>query len=97
MTTSVTSKMTKDDMVNVLIILMDIPKTAEGGFRSSMSKVSTTALNMMYNAWIQANNKCELAKREAQYAKEHQAVAERRAASFEREVKKLRVKLKEAK
>lgn len=94
MTTSVTSKMTKDEMINVLVILMDIPAVAEGGFRSSMAKVARDALIAMYNAWVNAHNKYDIAKKEVQNAKEHQATAERRAASFEREVKTLKAKLK---
>lgn len=94
MTTSVTTKMTKEDLVGVLVILMDIPKAAESGFRTSLTKMSHGVLTTMYDAWVKANNKCELAKREAQYAKEHQAVAERRAASFERETNKLKQQIK---
>lgn len=94
MTTNVTSKMTKAEMVNVLIILMDVPANSEETMRTQLMKMSQVALTTMYDVWIRANNKCEVAKREMQYAKEHQQTAERRASSFEREVDKLKKQLK---
>ena len=97
MTTSVTSKMTKDELVNVLIILMDIPKAAESGFRTSVTKLPHAILVTMYDAWVKANNKCELAKREAQFAKEREKVTDSRNYTLERDLARATRKLKERK
>lgn len=95
MTNSVTSKMTKDEMVTVLVILMDIPKTAESGFRTSISKLPQTVLTMMYDSWVRASNVCEVAKKETKFSKEHLAVAEGRIRSLERDLARTQKKLKE--
>lgn len=90
MSDSITSKMTKEEMVNVLVILMDISSIAEAGFRSSISSLPVKTLNIMYETWVRASNICEVAKKETRYAKEHLAVAERRIASLEKDLAKAR-------
>lgn len=92
MTDSVTSKMTVEDLVKILVILMDIPSKAEGGFKNALSKLPQSALVVMYETWVKANNVCEVAKRETKYAKEHLAIAERRIASLEKDLRKLKAK-----
>ena len=54
--------------------------------------MSIPAMKKMYDSLNKNAMAFNLAKQEARFAKEHQATAERRAASFEREVKQLKGK-----
>ncbi|ATW62555.1 hypothetical protein [Salmonella phage SP-3] len=81
------SNLTKTEMANVLAILLDMQ-----GFEGQLMKMSIPALKKMYDSLNKNAMAFNLAKQEARFAKEHQAVAERRAASFEREVKQLKGK-----
>ncbi|WLW40642.1 hypothetical protein BF23_00033 [Escherichia phage Bf23] len=79
--------MTKNEMANVLAILLDMQ-----GFEGQLMKMSIPAMKKMYDSLNKNAMAFNLAKQEARFAKEHQATAERRAASFEREVKQLKGK-----
>ncbi|UGO55759.1 hypothetical protein YZUL1_45 [Citrobacter phage YZU-L1] len=79
--------MTKTEMANVLAILLDMQ-----GFEGQLMKMSIPAMKKMYDSLNKNAMAFNLAKQEARFAKEHQATAERRAASFEREVKQLKGK-----
>ena len=79
--------MTKTEIANVLAILLDMQ-----GFEGQLMKMSIPAMKKMYDSLNKNAMAFNLAKQEARFAKEHQATAERRAASFEREVKQLKGK-----
>lgn len=79
--------MTKNEMANVLAILLDMQ-----GFEGQLMKMSIPAMKKMYDSLNKNAMAFNLAKQEARFAKEHQATAERRAVSFEREVKQLKGK-----
>ena len=80
---------TKEDMVNVLVILLDMD-----GFESQLSKLSLPALRALFEGTNKNAAAYNLAKNEARWAREHQQVAERRADSFERDLKRLKGKKK---
>ncbi|CCI88452.1 hypothetical protein BN79_024 [Yersinia phage phiR2-01] len=79
--------MTKTEMANVLAILLGMQ-----GMEGQLMKMSIPAMQAMYNSLNKNAMAFNLAKQQERFAKEHQATAERRAASFEREVKHLKGK-----
>lgn len=81
--------LTKDEMVAVLVILLDM-----SGFEGQLAKLSLPALRALYEGTNKNAAAYNLAKNEARWAKEHQQVAERRADSFERDLKREKAKKK---
>ncbi|EJT0117335.1 hypothetical protein NVX19_003611 [Salmonella enterica] len=81
------ANLTKDEMANVIAILLDM-QDMEG----QLKKMSIPALKKMYDTLNKNAMAFNLAKQQERFAKEHQAVAERRAASFERELKQIKGK-----
>lgn len=85
---SITTKMTKEELVNTLVILMDVPKAAEGAFRSGLIKLPVKSLEIQYDCWVRAMERCNLAEKNRVFAEEHLKVAERRNKSLENSLKR---------
>ncbi|QXN67653.1 portal vertex protein [Klebsiella phage vB_Kpn_3] len=81
--------LTKTEMANVLAILLDMQ-----GFEGQLMKMSIPAMKKMYDSLNKNAMAFNLAKQEARFAKEHQQTAERRAETFERELKREKAKKK---
>lgn len=81
--------LTKDEMANVLAILLDME-----GFEGQFKKLSLDALRALFEGTNKNAAAYNLAKNEARWAREHQMTAERRADSFERDLKRERAKKK---
>lgn len=79
--------MTKTEMANTLAILLGMQ-----GMEGQLAKMSIPAMKKMYDSLNRNAMAFNLAKQEARYAKEHQATAERRCASLERDLNKAKAK-----
>lgn len=82
-------KLTKDELCNVLAIMMDMDD-----FQGQFKKMSIPALEKMYDRLNQNAMAYNVAKKETHHTKEHLAIAERRIASLERDLNKTKGKAK---
>lgn len=83
--------LTKPQMINVIIILMDLD--AEVAF-PQFSKLSIQMLNLMYDKLNSNAIACKKAEDEARFAREHAKVDAARIRSLEKELNKIKRRTK---